>query len=283
MEMHKHHRTALYGLVVLLLVFQITSFISFSSKITKLEGAIYSTKINLTNTFTNALELYDTQNQQSFSEIAQSLRSQEKTQSDFLKEITLLKSSSGDFSSIINQAIKSVVSVGTDRGMGSGFIVNENGYIVTNYHVISDAKKIAVLTYSKDVLPVELIGVDKNKDIALLKMSGKYDYLPLGDSGSVKIGNKVIAIGNPLGLSFTVTEGIVSALGREGPNGLSEYIQTDVSLNPGNSGGPLIDTSGRVIGINNFKVGNADSLGFALEINSAKLIINTLANASIVS
>ena len=111
----------------------------------------------------------------------------------------------------------------------------------------------------------------------LLKIDGGgYDYLELGNSDDLQIGKKVIAIGNPLGLSFTVTEGIVSALHREGPNGLREYIQTDVSLNPGNSGGPLINTQGQAVGMNNFKIGGADSLGFALESNAIKETVNAI-------
>ncbi|MBI3334411.1 trypsin-like peptidase domain-containing protein [Candidatus Pacearchaeota archaeon] len=279
----KHHRTALYGLVFLLVVLQITSFVMFSSRITKTQSELEATRANLTQTFMQALENYNTQNQQSFSELAQELRSQKETQSSFLEEITVLKSSAGDFSAVVEDAVKGVVSVGTDKGTGSGFIVDSQGYIVTNYHVIADAKKIAVLTYTRDVVPAELLGADKDRDLAVLKISGTHHALPLGDSDSLQVGRKVIAIGNPFGLSFTVTEGIVSALDREGPNGQLDYIQTDVSLNPGNSGGPLIDTSGRVIGINNFKVGNAESLGFALEINAAKDVINHLANATIVS
>ena len=98
----------------------------------------------------------------------------------------------------------------------------------------------------------------------------------------MQVGNKVIAIGNPLGLSFTVTEGIISGLNREGPNGLEEYIQTDVSLNPGNSGGPLIDTNGHVIGVNNFKVGDAESLGFALESAALKNAVLEMSNSTVV-
>ena len=103
----------------------------------------------------------------------------------------------------------------------------------------------------------------------------------LADSDDVVVGEKVIAIGNPLGLSYTVTEGIVSAVNREGPNGLKDYIQTDVTLNPGNSGGPLINRDGEVIGVANFKVGGAEALGFALESNVVRETVNRIANAQI--
>jgi S1-C subfamily serine protease len=114
-------------------------------------------------------------------------------------------------------------------------------------------------------------------DLALLKIDDEDLYkLDLGDSDDVKIGEKAIAIGNPLGLAFTATEGIISARDRKGANNLPIYFQIDVPLNPGNSGGPLINTKGEVIGINNFKVSGAEGLGFALEINPAIEAINQI-------
>ena len=108
----------------------------------------------------------------------------------------------------------------------------------------------------------------------MLKIEGTFTPISLANSDDVQIGQKVIAIGNPLGLQFSVTEGIVSAINRAGSNGLKDYIQTDAALNPGNSGGPLIDTSGKVIGINNFKIGGSENIGFALESNYIKQTIN---------
>jgi len=110
----------------------------------------------------------------------------------------------------------------------------------------------------------------------LLKISGDYNSIELGDSDDIQIGEKVIAIGNPLGLQFSVSEGIVSAINREGTNGIEAYIQTDAALNPGNSGGPLINKQGKVIGINNFKIGGGESLGFALESNYIKEVVNQI-------
>ena len=118
-------------------------------------------------------------------------------------------------------------------------------------------------------------------DLALLKIDGSYERIRLGNSNNVQAGEKVIAIGNPLGLQFSVSQGIVSAIHREGPNGLEAYIQTDAALNPGNSGGPLINKEGRVIGINNCKVGGSESLGFALESNFIKEGINEIALISL--
>jgi serine protease Do len=122
-----------------------------------------------------------------------------------------------------------------------------------------------------------MVGTDRELDIALLKIEGNFNSVDLGDSDDTKIGEKVIAIGNPLGLEFTLTEGVISARDRIGSNGLPYYFQIDVPINPGNSGGPLINTEGEVIGINNFKVQGAEGLGFALEINEAKEAINSIA------
>jgi len=207
-----------------------------------------------------------------------------KQQEDIEQEISLLKSSQDDFSGIVKEAVKSVVTISTQSSIGSGFIIDSSGYIVTNYHVIAQHENsVRVITFNRNSYDAQLVGKDETRDIALLKIGGDFEYLKLADSSDLQVGRKVIAIGNPLGLSFTVTEGIVSALNRIGPSGLAEYVQTDVSLNPGNSGGPLIDTKGEVIGINNFKVGGAESLGFALESDAIKISINQIANETIIS
>lgn len=190
------------------------------------------------------------------------------------QEFGLLKASaSADFSGIIEDVIKSVVTIKTSAGFqGTGFIIAENGYVVTNAHVLADesgalADTIQVITFDQGKKNAEFIGFDGKFDIALLKISGTYDSIQFGNSNNVQIGEKVIAIGNPLGLQFSVSEGIVSAVRRQGSNGVNAYIQTDAALNPGNSGGPLINNQGKVIGINNFKIGSGENLGFALESN----------------
>lgn len=292
-ENHRKHRNAIYILIIILAIIQISSFFIMTAQLSKLnskiDSNIASTKKELkdysteyTNEFsTNLVEKYDSIYQESFSEISGILSKQQKS---FEDEIELLKSNTqSDFSGIVEDAVKSVVAVSTEKSIGSGFIMDENGYIITNYHIIQGSEdKLAVRTYDKRTLPAIFIGKDEVKDLALLKIEGNYDYLELGDSDDLKVGQKVIAIGNPLGLSFTVTEGIISALERPGPNGLKEYIQTDVSLNPGNSGGPLIDTQGRVIGINNFKIGGAENLGFALQSDSMRDSINKIANITLI-
>jgi len=203
------------------------------------------------------------------------------------EDIDLLKASaSSDFSGIIEGAIKSVVTIRTNVGQGTGFIISDEGYIVTNAHVLADkegrlALGIQAITYEQETFEVDFIGYDGDYDIALLKIGGDYDSLRFADSDDVQIGEKVIAIGNPLGLQFSVTEGIVSAVHRTGINKQEVYIQTDAALNPGNSGGPLINKEGRVIGINNFKVGSGESLGFALESNYIEEIINEISEEAL--
>jgi len=190
------------------------------------------------------------------------------------QELNLLKASAGeDFSGIIEDAIESVVTIKTSAGFqGTGFIISDDGYLVTNAHVLADedgrlASSIQIITYGQKTKDSIFIGYNGELDIALLKISGSYNSLEFGDSDNIQIGEKVIAIGNPLGLQFSVTEGIISAVHRIGLSGTNDYVQTDAALNPGNSGGPLINKQGKVIGINNFKIGSGENLGFALESN----------------
>jgi len=189
----------------------------------------------------------------------------------------LKSSTSADFSGIIEDIIKGVVTIRTDIGQGTGFIISSEGYVVTNAHVIEGAKAAGIITYEGELHQVELIGKNEYMDIALLKISGDYDMLELADSDDVQIGEKVIAIGNPLGLQFSVSEGIVSGVHRPGLNEMEVYIQTDAALNPGNSGGPLINKEGEAIGINNFKIGGTEGMGFALESNSIEETVNEIA------
>lgn len=191
-----------------------------------------------------------------------------------LKEIKA--QTSEDFSSIIEDVIKSVVTIRTDTSQGTGFIISEDGYLVTNAHVLVGGRQVSTITYNQDVSSAELIGYSGELDVALLKISGNFNAIELANSDDVQIGEKVIAIGNPLGLQFSVSEGIVSAVNRPGLTDIKAYIQTDAALNPGNSGGPLINKQGEAIGINNFKVGGGESLGFALESNKIKEVVNEI-------
>ena len=247
--------------------------VSLDSAVNSLAQELGLTKIELQG------EIQDkyTQQQGDISKLtADVIKTQEdlEAQSEQLKKIK--GSVSDDFSNVIDDTIEGVVSIITDVSGGSGFIITNEGYVVTNYHVINGAKRISVVPYEDSAKTIELIGYDIEMDIALLKIKGDYIPLSFGNSDNVEIGEKVIAMGNPFGLSFSVTEGIISSLHRIGSNGLKVYTQTDVPLNPGNSGGPLINKQGEVIGINNFKIGEAESLGFALESNQAVETINEI-------
>ena len=272
----KHHINVLYGAVILLLILQLISFISVSSQSAK----ILARQEQFEQSMDDSISQLRQENQYRTGEIVRSI-SQQKM--DFERQIELLKSTQNDFSLVIEDAVKKVVTVATDVSAGSGFAVGSDGYILTNQHVVADSTVIQVQTYDNEVYVAELIGADATADIAILRISREMEGFELADSDNVVVGQKVIAIGNPLGLSYTVTEGIVSAVDREGPNGLRDYIQTDVTLNPGNSGGPLIDRDGKVIGVANFKVGGAEALGFALESNVVRETVNTLANAQIIA
>ena len=278
---HKKHRNVLYTLVIIVAIIQISSFVILSVQITKINSDFEKEKKDvreeLSQSFLEKIIEYNVVYQKEFKSINEVLDEQGKTINSISAEQT-------DFSKVIQETIKGVVGVVTNKGSGSGFIISDEGYIVTNEHVISGATAANIISYESKVYRVSLIGKDTKKDIALLKIeSGDYQELKIGDSDDLKVGNKVIAIGNPLGLSFTVTEGIVSAVNRPGLSGEQDYIQTDVSLNPGNSGGPLINTQGEVVGINNFKIGNgAEGLGFALEGNIVKDTINKISNETIV-
>jgi serine protease Do len=165
------------------------------------------------------------------------------------------------------------------RSLGSGFIIDKEGYIITNNHVIEGASEIRVRLSTDKDYDAEIIGRDSKTDLALIKIKAWNDLpvVELGDSDKVEIGEWVMAIGNPFGLSHTVTVGIVSAKGRViGSGPYDDFIQTDASINPGNSGGPLFNINGEVVGINTAIVATGQGIGFAIPINVAKEIIPQL-------
>lgn len=168
-------------------------------------------------------------------------------------------------------------------GTGSGVIISQDGYIVTNNHVISGATEIEITLNNRQKYKAELIGTDKDNDIALLKIDSDIDlpYIPFANSDAIKIGEWVLAVGNPYNLTSTVTAGIVSAKGRdlEGNKNIESFIQTDAAVNPGNSGGALVNTRGELVGINtaiSSKTGSFVGYSFAVPSNIAKKIVDDL-------
>jgi serine protease Do len=170
-----------------------------------------------------------------------------------------------------------------EQGLGSGVIVSKDGYILTNFHVVSGADEIAVKLNDGREFAAKVVGSDSLSDVAVLKIEGKFDSIPvayLGDSDKLRPGDWVIAIGNPFSLTSTVTSGIVSALGRSmGGPGYQNFIQTDAAINPGNSGGALVNIEGELIGINTMiytRSGGYMGIGFAIPIGMAKRIMEDL-------
>ncbi len=166
-----------------------------------------------------------------------------------------------------------------EQSLGSGFIISSDGYILTNNHVVKGADEVMVKLSEGREVKGEIKGMDEKLDLALIKINEKekLPFAELGDSDSLEVGEWVLAIGNPFGLSQTVTAGIVSAKGRViGSGPYDDFIQTDASINPGNSGGPLFSANGKVVGINSAIIAGGQGIGFAIPINMAKSIIAQL-------
>jgi serine protease Do len=185
---------------------------------------------------------------------------------------------------LVNQIGEAVVQVRTPSGLGSGFFLNEDGFLITNFHVIEGESQISAEVYhQKDgqldrqtYKQVRIIALNKFADLALLKVEEKdaprFRFVPLGSADALSVGETVFAIGSPLGLERTVTEGILSTKTRE-LGGLL-YLQTTAQINPGNSGGPLFNLSGEVIGVTNMKVTAGEGLGFAIPVESVKFFLD---------
>jgi S1-C subfamily serine protease len=169
------------------------------------------------------------------------------------------------------------------EGQGSGFIIDRDGHVLTNYHVIADARQVEVTLHNRKKYRATVVGTDRSHDLAIVQIKAPdLNPMVLGDSRNLQVGQKVYAIGNPFGLSGTLTSGIVSSIRSvQEPDGMTidEAIQTDAAINPGNSGGPLLNSHGEVIGINTMiasNVGQNAGIGFAIPINTAKAVLNDL-------
>jgi len=185
---------------------------------------------------------------------------------------------------MVNELGEAVVQVRTPGGLGSGFFINEDGYLITNFHVIEGETQISVEVFQqkngeldrKSYKQVRIIAMNKFGDIALLRVEDKdaplFKWVLLGESDSLAVGERVFAVGSPLGLERTVTEGILSTKTREMQGEL--YLQTTTQINPGNSGGPLFNMRGEVVGITNMKLAFGEGLGFAIPVESVKYFLN---------
>ncbi len=199
--------------------------------------------------------------------------------------ITVYRKNTGSVVNITSRAVTFDFFYGLvpQEGQGSGFIIDKEGHILTNYHVIAEARTVEVTLHNRKKYRATVVGTDRSHDLAVIQIKAP-DLFPmvLGDSRNLQVGQKVYAIGNPFGLSGTMTRGIVSSIRSvQEPDGMTidEAIQTDAAINPGNSGGPLLNWHGEVIGINTMiasSVGQSAGIGFAIPINTAKAVLNDL-------
>jgi S1-C subfamily serine protease len=262
MRAHLHRHSSKYLLTLIIVIASVTVGLGYSLdqeyqiKFTQLDNQNIALSASI-NSLSEQLGL-------TTSELKSSIEGVESDLASTSESLAELSAVSGDFSGIIEDAVKGVVSVLTNDGQGSGVVYSDDGYIVTNHHVIQNANEISVLFSDGRIVNAVFLGADTINDVALLKveMTG-LDELDF-DESEVRIGEKVIAMGNPLGLSFSVTEGIVSAKGRIIKEGGAGLIQIDAPVNPGNSGGPLLNTQGDVVGIVNAKLQGYEGLGFAI-------------------
>jgi len=197
---------------------------------------------------------------------------------------TLLTSPARDVSSLVKQIGEAVVQVRTPEGLGSGFFINADGYLITNFHVIEGETEISVEVYhQKDgqldretYKQVKIIAINKFHDLALLKIEDKnapkFKFVTLGNSDALSVGDAVFAVGSPLGLERTVTQGIVSTKTRQMEGNL--FLQTSTQINPGNSGGPLFNLAGEVVGVTNMKISFGEGLAFAIPVELVKSFLD---------
>jgi S1-C subfamily serine protease len=199
-------------------------------------------------------------------------------------DLDLLDAYSRAVVSVVDAVGPAVVGIrveGPGRGAGSGFVIAPDGYAVTNSHVVAGASRVRATLTGGRTLGATVVGDDPATDLALVRLDASgLPFAPLGDSGALRVGQLVIAIGNPLGFESTVSAGVVSALGRSlrgrGGRLIEHVIQTDVALNPGNSGGPLVDSRGRVVGVNTAVVAAAQGISFAVPAATAGWVVPQL-------
>ena len=201
------------------------------------------------------------------------IKSLEEKNYEIENRIDSINVESGDFTGIIEDVMQTVVSIKTESGQGSGFFFDKRGYIMTNRHVIEGSQKIYAIDSNSKVYQATVIAIAGDVDLAILKIEGTENFKFLKFEDDVEIGQRVIAVGNPLGYSFSVTEGIISATNRKLDSTNVGYIQIDVPINPGNSGGPLVNSAKKVVGINTFKSSTGEGIGFSIPSNVIEAMI----------
>ncbi|MDA3837327.1 MAG: trypsin-like peptidase domain-containing protein [Nanoarchaeota archaeon] len=283
--MRRRHKVAIGAFTTLTIIFMVLTVIVMNSLIIKqnVENRNLQEEIRELQEQTDgkinevAADLINTKNS-----ISDKFNILDKDLSSTNKKIGELSvTTNKDFSSIIEQSIPAITTVRTLSMQGSGFFISIDGYLITNTHVLLNdiqefSNLIQVVTSDNQIYSAEVIGAIKDLDLTLLKIEATYPYLELANSDELEKGENVIAIGNPEGLQLSVTDGIISATKRIGLNNQPYYIQTNTELNQGNSGGPLINKKGQVVGMNNFKIANSEGLGFALESNYIKEGVNLI-------
>jgi len=218
-------------------------------------------------------------------EISEAASDNEPLDAEEQNNITVYRKNIGSVVNVTSRAVTFDFFYGLvpEEGQGSGFIIDKDGHVLTNFHVIAEARQIEVTLHNRKKYKATIVGTDRSHDLAVIQIKAP-DLQPmmLGDSTHLQVGQKVYAIGNPFGLSGTLTRGIVSSIRSvQEPDGvrIDEAIQTDAAINPGNSGGPLLNWRGEVIGINTMiasNVGQSAGIGFAIPVNTAKAVLNDL-------
>jgi|SRR3989344_139369 len=275
----------LKNLVIVLLIIQIVliGYTGYGSKLAydkfnELQGSLNNFKTDTNNMITNInskIGVVEEDFKKSASSLTSSIQNLEVENKKLDKSLKEVQIKSQDFSSIIEETLESVVSIQTNLGLGSGVIVSKEGYIITNHHVIDQINAGAVITYKKGNFPMRIVKKDPKLDLAVIAVEGVLKPLDFADSDLVKVGDRVIALGNPSGLSFSVTEGIISQINRELPGVPYGLFQTDVPINPGNSGGPIVGIEGKIIGINRLKIKGLEGLGFAIPSDVVKSFVTS--------